>query len=70
MLLIDSKVGFGDMDIQLAQILGETHKKVLIVFTKCDRIKQSQANKLIMNLEQDLRGVSSVDSTVHFTSAK
>lgn len=53
MILIDSKVGIGDMDRMLCELLDSKKIPYIFVLTKCDKITEKKLEKGIEKIQEE-----------------
>jgi GTP-binding protein len=70
MLLVDMKVGIMDSDKMLIDMLSEAHKPFVMILTKADKVKESETQKKLDEIANQVRGMGSLcNPFIHATSA-
>ena len=69
-VLIDSKVGLKDLDIDMFDLLSESNKSFSIIFTKVDKCSQSHLDLLDKSILSLMKSYSKYFVKTFFTSTK
>jgi len=67
-VLIDSKVGIGELDISTFKYLQNTATQFQVVLTKCDKINKKQREELLVKTEKELEAFAVCYPLVILTS--
>ncbi|HET7792404.1 MAG TPA: ribosome biogenesis GTP-binding protein YihA/YsxC [Rhizobacter sp.] len=67
-LMVDSRLGFTDLDLQLLQFVssrvGNGSVKLLVLLTKADKLNRKEANEALMNAQNVLGEISTDEADV------